>query len=224
MHLDVVGMAVAAVPVVDRQDVRRFLAQDVGQSTGRLVEVGQVERERIGVLLPTGHAGVGVPEPHHPGDAEDVGRCLDLQASPIDERLAGSEIVGNLSVVAVRPDDEHHAVTFGGGAGDRAAGAARFVVRMGVETHDRRHVPPVCQGDRSPSLGLGRAVAARYSACRTAPDASSSSTRSVVSPQSASTSRVCAPAYAGGRSISGVVRLNRGAGAGWTTPSISTNV
>ncbi len=40
-------------------------------------------------------------------------------------------------------------------------------------------------------------------------------------PQSRSASSVCSPAWAGGRAISGSVRLKRGAGDGWTTPKLS---
>ena len=60
-------------------------------------------------------------------------------ATPIDERFAGGEVVGHLPVVTVGADHQDHPMTVGGGAGDRATGAARLVVRMGVEAHDRRH-------------------------------------------------------------------------------------
>ena len=48
--------------------------------------------------------------------------------------------------------------------------------------------------------------------------------RSPSTPQPVNTSSVCWPGQAGSPSISAVVRLNRGAGAGWVTPPCSTKV
>ena len=57
-----------------------------------------------------------------------------------------------------------------------------------------------------------------------APDARRDSTSAAAKPQSASTSSVCWPGHAGGRWIAPGVRLNRGAGAGWSSPCSSTIV
>ena len=112
-------------------------------------------------------------------------------------------------------------MTFGGGTRDRAAGDARFVVGMGVEAHDRRHRRPVCQRRTGVDSATGSAV--DRSACRTAADAISR--RLVAARPSRPAPRGCADRRGPeGASISGAVRLNRGAGAGWTTPSTSMNV
>ena len=78
VDLDVIGVAVVAVPVVDREHVGVLLAQDVGQPFGGLVERRLQERLGIVVLLPPGHAAVLVAEPHDAVDAERCGRAVDL--------------------------------------------------------------------------------------------------------------------------------------------------
>src|SRR5690606_2667886 len=67
----------------------------------------------------------------------------------------------------------------------------------------------------------GRAATPGY---RTAPDARRRSTSSDAKPQVRRASRVCWPGAGGGPATAPGVRLNRGAGAGWTTPSTSTKV
>ena len=146
-------MPVVAVPVVDRQDVGGFLAQHRRQALGGLVGVGAQEARRIVVLLPSGHARIGVAEPHDAGHTERRGRRLGLDAPAVDERLAGCEVVGHLAVIAVRRDHQHHPVPLGRGAGDRATGADDLIVGMGVEADQRCHDQP-----------------AAGSACFTAPD------------------------------------------------------
>ena len=53
VHLDVVGVAVVAVPVVEHDDVGLLLAQDGRQPLAGLVDVGPAERLGVVVLPPT---------------------------------------------------------------------------------------------------------------------------------------------------------------------------
>ena len=59
VHLDVVGVAVPAMPVVTDDDVGGLFVEDVGEPLARFGEVGAVERLLASVLLPPHHAGVG---------------------------------------------------------------------------------------------------------------------------------------------------------------------
>ena len=139
VDLDVIGMAVVAVPVVDGQHVGPLLAQDRRQPLSGLVDVGLPERLLVEVRLPAGHPRVGVAQPHEPVDAQCRRRALGLGTAPIGERLAVGEIVGHLAVLAVGRHDEHDPVPLGVGARHRPAGGDRLVVGMGVEHDQRAH-------------------------------------------------------------------------------------
>ena len=82
VDLDVVGVAVAAVPVVHHDDVGLLLAQHGGQPLAGLVDVGLPERAGVVVLRPPGHAGVLVAEPDDAGDAEDRRPTLAVSLAP----------------------------------------------------------------------------------------------------------------------------------------------
>ena len=138
VHLDVVGVAVHAVPVVHHDHVGLLLAQHRRQPLGGLVEVDPPEGVGLVVLRPARHPGVGVAEPHDPGHAEHLGRPLGLGPAPLDHRLL-AEVLGGLAVAAVGAHDEHDAVPLRRGAGHRPAGAAGLIVRMGVHEHQGRH-------------------------------------------------------------------------------------
>ena len=58
VHLDVVGMAVAAVVVVDGEHVGVLFVQDAGEALRGFVDVGARERSRCVVRRLAGHAGV----------------------------------------------------------------------------------------------------------------------------------------------------------------------
>ena len=73
VRLDVVGMAVAAVPVVGDEDVGVLRLQQLGEPGAGVVDIGLPERVRIGVLVPPGHPRVAVAEPQDVVDAEDLG-------------------------------------------------------------------------------------------------------------------------------------------------------
>ena len=67
VHLDVVGVAVAAGGVVDGQHVGALLAQDRGQPLGGHAGVGAGERAARRAGRPAGHPGVGVARATPPG-------------------------------------------------------------------------------------------------------------------------------------------------------------
>jgi MFS family permease len=58
--------------------------------------------------------------------------------------------------------------------------------------------------------------------CTTTPPSTSASTSASAKPQSVRTARLCSPGSAGGQPSTAGVRMNRGAGAGCSTPSLST--
>ena len=88
-------MAVVAVPVVGDEHIGVLLAQDRGQPLPRLDDVGQVEAVRRRVLLPAGHARVGVAEPGDALRAEHRRRRLHLlnpaiaRPTPLGARSSG---------------------------------------------------------------------------------------------------------------------------------------
>ena len=99
VDLDVVGVAVAAVPVVQDDDVGVLLAEDRGQPLGRLVDVGLPERRRVVVLLPARSC-------RSRGSRASATRATPSSsaepsvspAAPVDERLTVGEVVGGLAV------------------------------------------------------------------------------------------------------------------------------
>ena len=139
VDLDVVRVAVAAVPVIADDDIGALLVEQLGQTGGGLVEVGLVERPGVLVLLPAGHARVGVAEPDHPVHAEDLGRDLRLPPAPVHDGLARGEVVGGLAVVAVGGEDDHHPVALRGRPGHRPGGLGCLVVGVGMDEDDGRH-------------------------------------------------------------------------------------
>ena len=133
-----VGMAVAAVVVVDGEHVGALVAQDGGQARRRLVEVGAGERS-VGVVRGfAGHAGVAVAEEFDPVDAQHLGRRLQLGDAALGERLARGERVGRVfAQLAAGREHQDDPVPFGLGARHRARGRDRLVVGVRVEGHER---------------------------------------------------------------------------------------
>ncbi len=159
VRLDVVGMAVAAVPVVRDEDVGVLRLEQLGQPGAGVVDVGLPERVRIGVLVPPGHPRVAVAEPQDVVDAQHVCRALGLPPAAVDQRLAVGEILRDLAVLPVGRHHEHDTMSFSRRPGHRSAGQDHLVVGMSVEEHDRRgrrlhrhracHPGPTCNGGES---------------------------------------------------------------------------
>ncbi len=144
VHLDVVGMPVAAALVVDGEHIGVLFAQQRGELAGRLLDVGG--RERVGCVVGrlTGHAGVVVGEELDASRAEDRRGVARLLRASFPERLVGREhAVGHLAEVAARREHEHDAVTGVGGQRQRPADGDGFVVGVGVERDDRRGHPVI---------------------------------------------------------------------------------
>ncbi len=139
VHRDVVGVAVAAVLVVDGQHVGLLLLEDGCQSFGGVRQRRAAERGRAarGAV----HAGVLVAEQLDPGAAEQprgpgqLGRPDRSQPALLAGRVGQPGAAGGRG-------DEHDAVPGGRHPGQGAAGEQHLVVGVGVEGHDgpgRRH-------------------------------------------------------------------------------------
>ena len=141
VHLDVVGVAVAAVVVVDREHVGLLVAEDRGQPLGGLVDVGLPERPSGVVLGRAHHPGVDVAEELDPLDAEDLGRRARSPARAARQSVSPSSRKPSCDLAVLAPGGEHEddAVPVGGRLGHRAAGGDRLVVGVGVEGDERRH-------------------------------------------------------------------------------------
>ncbi len=85
VHLHMVGVSIAAVPVIADQHLRVFLVDDLSESTAGLVEIGPRKGSGVVVLRPAGHPRVVIAQPRHPADAEHSRRRLQLTTAPIRE-------------------------------------------------------------------------------------------------------------------------------------------
>ena len=93
----------------------------------------------VAVLVPAGHAGVGVPEPFHAGNAKDGSGGHGLPAPPVRERLAIRQIIGHLPVLAMGGEDDHDAMAERRRARHRPGGRRRLVIGVRVEKDDGGH-------------------------------------------------------------------------------------
>jgi hypothetical protein len=138
VHLDVVGVAVVAVLVVDGQHVGVFVVKDPGETMGGLVDVGARERSRRGVGRFARHARVEVSEELDAVDAEHVGRGVEFRDPSFDELFARRERFGRVfAELAFRGGDEHDPMTLALGACHCAARGDRLVVGMRMKQDER---------------------------------------------------------------------------------------
>lgn len=96
VHHDVVGVAVAAVPVVADDRVGVLLVEDGGH---RVTDGGGVRHEqgvRGGVGLPAGHARVGEAQPDEPVNARGSGGRLRLGPPVLGEETSAWNPSGRL--------------------------------------------------------------------------------------------------------------------------------
>ena len=155
VHLDVVGVPVVAVAVVDGEHVGVLLDEDRGQPAGGLFDVGRRERTGVVAARVVGHARVAVAEELDPLDAEDLRRGGGLDDAPLRQLLAVAQhALGHLAELTLGCQHEHHAVTRGRRLGHDTAGRDRLVVGMGVEGHER----PPSHGPSLPELGASTAA------------------------------------------------------------------
>ena len=156
VDLDVVGMAVVAIVVVDGEHVGPLLAQDRGQPLGGLRDVGGPERTGLVVGGFAHHPGVDVaqelrPRPENLGGGEGFGHPAVPQGFAV-----GQEVVFHLAVFAAGGDHQDHPMSLVGGLAHDATAHDALVVGMGVERHQGGHgrtrYDSVCPGaDRSAS-------------------------------------------------------------------------
>ena len=70
MHLDVIGMPVTTVGVVDRDDIGLLFLEDVGQLSRGRIHIGIAERVGVVVLDGPRHPRVRIVQHHHTVGAE----------------------------------------------------------------------------------------------------------------------------------------------------------
>ena len=133
MHLDVIGMAVHPVPVVHDEDVDGLFPKHLGDAGRGDLRVGLPEALRVLVLLPPGHARVAISEPDDSVRTEHLSRTFGLRPAPVDQRLAIGQVVGGLTVLAIRCHDQENSMALGRSAGDRPARGDHLIVGVGVE-------------------------------------------------------------------------------------------
>ncbi len=140
VHLDVIGMPVPTVVVVDRQHVTAVGSEDLGELLARLGDVGLPEAARIVVRVGALHPRVAVVEEVDLADPECRGRCQHLEGSAFAEALPSVEMaIRHLAAFAAGREHERDIVPVGNRFGDRAPGRNRLVIRMGVKAHQASH-------------------------------------------------------------------------------------
>ena len=108
VHLQVVGVAVAAVGVVPGEDGGALLVEDRGDLGGRLVH-GYVGEAPGAGRRSARHAGVVVAQPHHAGGGQGRGGRLGLGAPYLGEGPGGEAPPGEPGA-PVGGEHEHDAV------------------------------------------------------------------------------------------------------------------
>ena len=140
VHLDVVGVAVAAVGVVHRQHIGRHLAKDRCVPSGRGLNVGAPEAVGPVIAARVHHPRVDVAEELDAIDAKDLRRFERLTDPAQAERLSRIEKpVRHFAELAAGRDDQHRAVSVGCHFRHRSTRLDALVVRMSVEEDERRH-------------------------------------------------------------------------------------
>ncbi len=141
VDLDVVGVAVVAVLVVDGEHVGSFVDEKARETRRGLVEVGAPER--IGVVVGgfSRHTRIAVAEKLDAVDAEHCSCGVQLGDPAVDERLAFRQhIWREFAELAARGRNEDHAVAVALGARHRTTRRDRFVVGVCMKEDDRvRH-------------------------------------------------------------------------------------
>jgi chaperonin GroES len=140
MALDVVGVPVDAVVVVDHERVGVLVGQQPGELLRCLRGIGRPERPRCLVRRIAGHAGVPVVEEVQGVHAQCGRRGVGLGPAMSSEVRTRARWEAQLS--AGRDDDDDAMSTFDQEA-DGPAAEDRFVVGVRVQERDGRHPPKV---------------------------------------------------------------------------------
>ena len=128
VHLDVVGVAVAAVLVVGGEDIGVLVVEDGGQARRGLVDVGLPEARRVVVGGLARHPRVPVAEVLVARHPEDLAGGGQLDGAALGQGLAGGEEpFGDLAQLAPCGGHQHDPVALGGHAGpsSRRSGSPR---------------------------------------------------------------------------------------------------
>ena len=124
VHLQVVGVAVAARGVIADENIGSFLIAHLGDAAPHR-ESPNVS-EAVGILAV--QAGVGVAQEHRATDSEGPGGCGELLPPGRSEII--SELRGRQTGLTVGGHDEDDAVPLPGCSGHGPGGQQRLVVRM----------------------------------------------------------------------------------------------
>ena len=136
MDLDVVGVAVSAVRVVDRHHVGTESANDGDEATDGIVEVGLPEAVGMQVRVLAHHSRVAVAEEDVVLDPEDGHRRRHLLGAYFGEtRLdrLGIVVVVDLPFGAVGGSHHHGRPAGSGRGGEYPTGLDHLVVGVGME-------------------------------------------------------------------------------------------
>jgi hypothetical protein len=138
MYLHMVGMAVAAVVVVDGEHVGALFLQQLGQARRGFFDISARKRSVVVVRGFARHSRVAVAEEFDPIDAQDLGRGVQLGDAALRERLARPQCFGRvLTQLAAGREHQDDPMPFRLGARHRARGCDRLVVGVSMEGHER---------------------------------------------------------------------------------------
>jgi hypothetical protein len=140
VHLDVVRVAVAAVVVVDGEDVRLLLVEDDREPARRVLDLRLPEAVRGRVARLPHHPRVGVAEELHALGPDRGGRGVALRRPAHGQLLTGLEHARHgLAELPAGGEHQHDAVPCGRSPREGARGADRLVVGVCVKGDDGSH-------------------------------------------------------------------------------------
>ena len=144
---NVIGVAVSAVLVVGRHNVRSMAPHEPDEPPDGLVDVGLPEAARVQVSRAADHVRIPVAEVLPLRNAELAKRSFELRRPNLAQApmvLRCVELLDDdLAHLAARARDEHHPMTCRDGLRHGAARPDGLVVRVGVTRHQRQPAPRV---------------------------------------------------------------------------------
>jgi hypothetical protein len=140
MHLDVIGMPVAAVGVITGQHLGVLFGQNDRQALGCGLDVGLPETLRIVICWFANHARVAVAKKLQAGDSQLSGSAALLGLTALAQGLARvQEALVHLTTLTPGGNNEHDPMTRIGSHSHHTTSSDGFVVWVGVERNQRGH-------------------------------------------------------------------------------------